>query len=56
MRFRDALALDKAEVLANRYKSVSARYYVLHDPQKLTDKYITAWSNFGIDISHTTAA
>lgn len=43
------------EVLAGRYKSVSGRYYVMHDPQKLTDKYITAWSNFGIDIPHVTA-
>ena len=32
-------------------KSVSARYYVLHDPEKLTDKYITAWANFGIDMT-----
>jgi hypothetical protein len=56
MRFRDTLALDEAEVLAGRYRSVSGRYYVLHDPQKLTDKYIAAWSNFGIDIPHTTAA
>ena len=29
----------------------SARYYVLQDPPKLTDKYITAWNNFGIDVS-----
>ena len=29
------------------------RYYVLHDPEKLTDKYVTAWSNFGIEVSHT---
>jgi hypothetical protein len=55
MRFRDTLGLDEAEVLAGRYKSVSGRYYVLHDPQKLTDKYIMAWSNFGIDIQHITA-
>ena len=55
MRFRDTLALDEAEVLAGRYRSVSGRYYVLHDPQKLTDKYILAWSNFGIDIPHITA-
>lgn len=56
MRFRDALALDEAEVLADHYKSVSGRYYVLHDPQKLTDKYVTACSKFGIDIPHPTAA
>jgi hypothetical protein len=54
MRFRDIVALDEAEVLAGRYKSVSGRYYVLHDPPKLTDKYITAWSNFGIDMTHIT--
>jgi hypothetical protein len=53
MRFRDTVSLDEAEVLAGRFKSVSARYYVLHDPEKLTDKYITAWSNFGINVSHT---
>jgi intergrase/recombinase len=53
MRFRDTVSLDEAEVLAGRFKSVSARYYVLHDPEKLTDKYVTAWSNFGVDVSHT---
>ena len=50
VRFRDSVSLDEAEVLAGRFKSVSARYYVLHDPEKLTDKYVTAWSNFGIDV------
>jgi intergrase/recombinase len=29
MRFRDTLAVDEAEVLAGRFKSVSSRYYVL---------------------------
>jgi deferrochelatase/peroxidase EfeB len=53
MRFRDTVSLDESEVLAGRFKSVSARYYVLHDPEKLTDKYITAWSNIGIDVSQT---
>ena len=53
MRFRDALSVGEAEVLAGRFKSVSARYYVLHDPEKLTDKYVTAWNNFGIDVSQT---
>ena len=56
MRFRDTVSLDEAEVLAGRFKSVSARYYVLHDPEKLTDKYVTAWSNFGIDVSHTSTS
>jgi hypothetical protein len=50
MRFRDTLSVDEAEVLAGRFKSVSARYYVLHDPEKLTDKYDIAWSNFGFNI------
>jgi deferrochelatase/peroxidase EfeB len=50
MRFRDTLSVDEAEVLAGRFKSVSGRYYVLHDPEKLTDKYITAWMNFGISV------
>jgi intergrase/recombinase len=44
MRFRDTLSVDEAEVLAGRFKSVSARYYVLHD------KYTKAWMNFGIDV------
>jgi hypothetical protein len=51
IRFRETMGVDEAEVLAGRYKSVSGRYYVLHDPEKLTDKYITAWKNFGIDIN-----
>jgi hypothetical protein len=50
MRFGDTLSVDEAEVLAGRFKSVSARYYVLHDPEKLTDKYDIAWSNFGFNI------
>lgn len=52
MRFKDVLSVDEAEVLAGRFKSVSARYYVLHDPEKLTDKYITAWTNFGIGVNN----
>ena len=55
MRFRETMAVDEAEVLAGRYKSVSGRYYVLHDPEKFTDKYITAWKNFGIDINDISA-
>ena len=35
MRFKDMLNIDEAEVLAGRFKSVSARYYILHDPEKL---------------------
>ena len=50
MRFRDTVSLDEAEVLAGRFKSVSGRYYVLHDPEKLTDKYTTAWINFGVGV------
>ena len=55
MRFKDTVSVDEAEVLAGRFKSVSARYYVLHDPEKLTDKYVTAWMNFGIGVSNITA-
>jgi intergrase/recombinase len=43
MRFMDTVSLDESEVLAGRFK-----YYVLHDPEKLTDKYAAAWKNFGI--------
>ena len=53
MRFRDALAVDEAEVLAGRFKSISARHYVLHDTEKISDKYIQAWNNFGIDVRKT---
>jgi hypothetical protein len=35
-------------VLVGRFKSASATYYVVHDPEKLTDKYAAAWRNFGI--------
>lgn len=45
------VSVDEAEVLAGRFKSVSARYYILQDPEKLTDKYVAAWSNFGIGVS-----
>jgi hypothetical protein len=48
----DTVSRDEAEVLAGRFKSISARYDVLYDPEKLTYKYITAWMNFGIRLSH----
>jgi hypothetical protein len=51
MRFRNVLELDEAEVLAGRFTSVSARHYVLNDPEKLSAKYIAAWANFGLDLS-----
>ena len=44
----DTVSLDEAEVLVGRFKSISARYYALYDPEKLTYKYITAWMNFEI--------
>jgi hypothetical protein len=49
MRLSDTLSVDEAEVLAGRFKSASATYYILHDPEKLADKCITAWENFGIN-------
>ncbi len=49
IRFNNALELDEAEVLAGRFRSVSARHYVLNDPEKLSGKYISAWQNFGIN-------
>jgi intergrase/recombinase len=50
MRFRETLSVDEAEVLAGRFRSISARHYILHDPEKLTEKYVTAWKNFEIDV------
>ena len=49
IRFENTLELDEAEVLAGRFKSVSARHYVLNDPEKLSGKYISAWQNFGVN-------
>jgi intergrase/recombinase len=51
MRFRETLSVDEAEVLAGRFNSVSGRHYVLHDPEKLAEKYKIAWNNFGINVS-----
>lgn len=54
MRFKETLSVDEAEVLAERFRSVSARHYFLNDPEKLSGKYVSAWQNFGVDIkSHT---
>jgi hypothetical protein len=50
MRFKETLSVDEAQVLAGRFSSVSGRHYVLHDPEKLAEKYMTAWKNFGINI------
>ena len=51
MRFKETLSVDEAEVLAERFRSVSARHYFLNDPEKLSGKYVSAWQNFGVDIS-----
>ena len=42
MRFRETLSVDEAEVLARRFCTVSGRYYVLHNPEILTEKYTKA--------------
>ena len=49
MRFNNAFELDEAEVLAGRFRSVSARHYILNDPDKLSGKYTSAWQNFGVN-------
>ena len=54
MRFKETFSVDEAEVLAGRFRSVSGRHYVIHDPKKLTDKYVEAWSNFDISIKDLT--
>jgi deferrochelatase/peroxidase EfeB len=54
MRFKNAIELDEADVLAGRFKSISARHYVLNDPEKLSGKYISAWRNFGVNIVENT--
>jgi hypothetical protein len=46
------LSVDEVEILDGiRFSSVSGRHYVLQDPEKLAEKYATAWNNFGISIS-----
>lgn len=52
LRFKNAFEVDEAEVLAGRFRSVSARHYVLNDPEKLSGKYISAWENFGLKNFH----
>ena len=49
MRFKELLSVDEAEVLAGRFSSGSGRHYVLHDPEKLAEKYTNAWKNFKIN-------
>ena len=51
MGLKEALSVNEAEVLAGRFSSVSGKHYVLHDPEKLAEKYTTAWNNFEIKIS-----
>jgi hypothetical protein len=51
MGFKDMLNIDEAEVLAGRFKSVSAKYYILHDPEKLAEKYFESWKRFGINLT-----
>jgi hypothetical protein len=53
LRFKNAIELDEAEVLAGRFKSISARHYVLNDPEKLSSRYVSAWRNFGVDVTMT---
>ena len=50
MRHEDTMTSDEADALAGRAKTTSAQHYVLHDLKSFTDKYIKAWSDFGIDI------
>ena len=42
----------EAEVLAGIFSSVSGRNYVLHHPEKVSEKYKIAWNNFRININH----
>jgi hypothetical protein len=42
MRFKEILSVDEAEVMTKRFSSVSGRHYVLHDPEKLAEKYTNA--------------
>lgn len=51
MRFKETLAVGEAEVLAGWFKSASGRHYLLHDPEKLTAKYVNVWRNFAIYVT-----
>ena len=50
MRFKEALSVDEAEVLAGRFSSVNERHYVLRDLEKLAEKFTITWKNFEINI------
>ena len=50
MRIKEALSVDEVELLAGRFSSVNGRHYVLRDPDKLAEKFTTAWKNFEINI------
>jgi deferrochelatase/peroxidase EfeB len=53
MRFQENPAVDEAQVLVlGRFSSVSARHYVLHDPEKLSDKHVRAWMNFNVNLTN----
>jgi hypothetical protein len=36
-------------VLAGRAKSISAQFYVAHEPDKMAERYKEAWLTFGIN-------
>jgi hypothetical protein len=44
MRFRDSI-FRRSRSFRWSFKSNSATYHVLHDPEKLPHKYVTAWMN-----------
>ena len=48
IRFKNAFDLDEAEVLVRPFRSVSARHYILNDPEQISGKYVLAWQNFGV--------
>lgn len=52
MRYENTMTSDEADALAGRAKTTSAQHYVLHDLKSFADKYVKAWSNFGVDVTN----
>jgi intergrase/recombinase len=49
---RSEMKESGAEVLAGRAKSVSAKYYLLNEIDRMTEQYHKAWKNLTSDSRH----
>ena len=42
--------MNEADILAGRAKSVSARHYAIYELDRISNAYVQAWTNFGVNI------